>query len=171
MSYRKILVPVDFSSSAKQALSYATFLAEGLGATLHALFVWEPPRVIRADVMLWSETQGTSLVDHAREVAESHMESMFDELGIDKQRRPPHTIETGDPPDAIVEAATMLGITRHALKRRIIKHDIEWPKPKYGPNAVPARRAQATQATQLSRAAQDAVLRTNASANATSDDD
>ncbi|MCA9599587.1 MAG: universal stress protein [Myxococcales bacterium] len=109
MSYRKILVPVDFSSSAKQALSYATFLAEGLGATLHALFVWEPPRVIRADVMLWSETQGTSLVDHAREVAESHMESMFDELGIDKQRRPPHTIETGDPPDAIVEAATSGG--------------------------------------------------------------
>ena len=109
MRYRKILVPVDFSSSAKQALSYATFLAEGLGATLHALFVWEPPRVIRADVMLWSETQGTSLVDHAREVAESHMESMFDELGIDKQRRPPHTIETGDPPDAIVEAATSGG--------------------------------------------------------------
>lgn len=72
----------------------------------------------------------------------------------------------------IVEAAGMLGITRHALKRRIIKHDIEWPKPKYGPNAVPARRAQATQATQLSRAAQEAVLRTNAAdANAHGDDD
>ena len=28
---------------------------------------------------------------------------------------------------SIVEAAVLLGITRHALKRRIIKHRIEWP--------------------------------------------
>jgi transcriptional regulator with GAF, ATPase, and Fis domain len=27
----------------------------------------------------------------------------------------------------IVEAALLLGITRHALKRRMIKHGIEWP--------------------------------------------
>ena len=49
----------------------------------------------------------------------------------------------------IVEAANLLGITRHALKRRIIKHNIEWPKPRYGPNAVTTPRAQATQASQL----------------------
>lgn len=29
---------------------------------------------------------------------------------------------------SIVEAAQLLGITRHALKRRIIKHRIEWPR-------------------------------------------
>lgn len=28
---------------------------------------------------------------------------------------------------SIVDAAIQLGITRHALKRRIIKHQIEWP--------------------------------------------
>lgn len=28
---------------------------------------------------------------------------------------------------SIVEAAHLLGITRHALKRRMIKHRIEWP--------------------------------------------
>ena len=28
---------------------------------------------------------------------------------------------------SIVDAANLLGITRHALKRRIIKHEIEWP--------------------------------------------
>jgi DNA-binding NtrC family response regulator len=31
---------------------------------------------------------------------------------------------------SIVEAANLLGITRHALKRRIVKHTIEWPKPR-----------------------------------------
>ena len=30
---------------------------------------------------------------------------------------------------SIVEAAKILGVTRHALKRRIIKHKIEWPPP------------------------------------------
>ncbi len=28
----------------------------------------------------------------------------------------------------IVPAAQLLGVTRHALKRRIIKHRIEWPR-------------------------------------------
>ena len=28
---------------------------------------------------------------------------------------------------SIVDAAALLGLTRHALKRRIIKHRIEWP--------------------------------------------
>ncbi len=31
---------------------------------------------------------------------------------------------------SIVEAANLLGITRHALKRRIVKHEIEWPRPR-----------------------------------------
>ncbi|MGB1014633.1 MAG: hypothetical protein ACPG4T_10905 [Nannocystaceae bacterium] len=35
---------------------------------------------------------------------------------------------------SIVDAAKLLGITRHALKRRIIKHNIPWP---------PARKASA----------------------------
>lgn len=28
---------------------------------------------------------------------------------------------------SIVEAAQLLGITRHALKRRMLKHSIDWP--------------------------------------------
>lgn len=42
----------------------------------------------------------------------------------------------------IVEAAQLLGITRHALKRRIIKHNIRWPRPttarSAGPDAAPS---------------------------------
>lgn len=30
---------------------------------------------------------------------------------------------------SILEAAALLGITRHALKRRIIKHGIRWTRP------------------------------------------
>lgn len=28
----------------------------------------------------------------------------------------------------IIDAASLLGITRHSLKRKIIKHNIEWPR-------------------------------------------
>ncbi len=39
---------------------------------------------------------------------------------------------------SIVEAAHLLGITRHALKRRMIKHRIEWPpQPQQRPAAAP----------------------------------
>jgi len=40
-----------------------------------------------------------------------------------------HALETAG---TIVDAAQMLGITRHALKRRIIKHAIEWPSRELG---------------------------------------
>ena len=33
-----------------------------------------------------------------------------------------------DATGGIVPAAQLLGVTRHALKRRIIKHRIEWPR-------------------------------------------
>lgn len=34
---------------------------------------------------------------------------------------------------SIVEAAALLGMTRHGLKRRIIKHRIEWPRGEAAP--------------------------------------
>ncbi|MCB9705169.1 MAG: hypothetical protein H6711_25065 [Myxococcales bacterium] len=39
---------------------------------------------------------------------------------------------------SIVEAAALLGITRHALKRRIIKHNIAWPPPRQAIAVDPA---------------------------------
>ncbi|MEM7156215.1 MAG: helix-turn-helix domain-containing protein [Myxococcota bacterium] len=36
---------------------------------------------------------------------------------------------------SIVDAAQLLGVTRHALKRRMIKHRIEWPI-QAQPNAI-----------------------------------
>lgn len=50
---------------------------------------------------------------------------------------------------SIVEAAQLLGITRHALKRRIIKHDIEWPPRPAAPAAHPPQ-ASAMMASQTS---------------------
>ena len=44
---------------------------------------------------------------------------------------------------SIVEAAQLLGVTRHALKRRMIKHQIEWPPrtPDRSPRVSPPAQA------------------------------
>lgn len=41
---------------------------------------------------------------------------------------------------SIVDAAQLLGVTRHALKRRMIKHNIEWPPAPQATQAVPTVR-------------------------------
>lgn len=33
-----------------------------------------------------------------------------------------------DTAGSILEAAKLLGVTRHALKRRLVKHKIRWPR-------------------------------------------
>ncbi|HMV67590.1 MAG TPA: hypothetical protein PKA64_12125 [Myxococcota bacterium] len=41
---------------------------------------------------------------------------------------------------SLVEAAKLVGLTRHALKRRLIKHNIrpKWPLPHNAPKSAPA---------------------------------
>lgn len=41
---------------------------------------------------------------------------------------------------SIVRAAELLGITRHALKRRMIKHQIDWPPKAQAPSIAPNAR-------------------------------
>ncbi|MEX1363963.1 MAG: helix-turn-helix domain-containing protein [Nannocystaceae bacterium] len=41
---------------------------------------------------------------------------------------------------SIVDAAQLLGITRHALKRRMIKHHIDWPQTAQAAQGVPTAR-------------------------------
>jgi len=60
---------------------------------------------------------------------------------------------------SIVEAANLLGITRHALKRRIVKHRIAWPPP----NHVHVASSVSTEhATPLSNGYRPTVLSENA---------
>ena len=50
MEIAKILVPTDLSSCSRQAALYASELAQGFGAELHLLHVWEYPEYVGGDV-------------------------------------------------------------------------------------------------------------------------
>ena len=54
------------------------------------------------------------------------MPILLDDLNLGKAER--HLCQEAlESAGSIVEAAQLLGITRHALRRRIVKHQITWP--------------------------------------------
>ncbi len=101
----RVLVPVDFSPSARAALEYGTFLAGKLGAELDVLHVWEPPGYVGPDPLAllpaaagqpgWEQTR----LDVTREV---------DHFLAKAATRPSQLsvrVEAGEPSDLILQVA------------------------------------------------------------------
>jgi nucleotide-binding universal stress UspA family protein len=105
-----VLVPIDFSPSARAALEYGTFLAGTFGADLEVLHVWEPPGYVGPDTLAllpvakdhpgWEQTR----TDVTREV--QHF------LGKSQARPRQLTVrvEAGEPSDVILQTAKADGV-------------------------------------------------------------
>jgi universal stress protein A len=105
----KVLVPIDFSPSARAALEYATFVAGKFGAELQVLHVWEPPGYVGPDTLAllpvgsgqpgWEQTrlEVQREVDHFLARAASRPKA----LAI--------RVEAGEPSDTILQLAKELG--------------------------------------------------------------
>ena len=107
---KRVLVPIDFSPSARVALEYATFLAGKLGAELQVLHVWEPPGYVGPDTLAllpvaavgqpgWEETR----VEVQREVDRFLAGASPRPTALDVR------IEAGEPSDAILRVAKESG--------------------------------------------------------------
>jgi universal stress protein A len=81
-SIRKILVPVDFSDSARRALEYAVTLADRLGASIDVLHAWDIPGYLRPDLTVWAGDVSGSLAEHARRDAQENMVQFLDQAGL-----------------------------------------------------------------------------------------
>ncbi|HEX3597067.1 MAG TPA: universal stress protein [Polyangiaceae bacterium] len=77
MNPKKILVPVDYSSSSRFALDWALALADRLGSAVHVLHTWEVPAYLRPDLTVWSGEVSETLADHTRAEAEKGMETFL----------------------------------------------------------------------------------------------
>jgi universal stress protein A len=105
----RILVPIDFSPSARAALEYAGFLADKLGARVEVLHVFEPPGYVGPDTLAllpisagqqeWGATRG----DLERQVEQF--------LSQTPGGPATHTvrIEAGEPSDTILRVAAEAG--------------------------------------------------------------
>jgi nucleotide-binding universal stress UspA family protein len=97
-----ILVPIDFSANAEQALDYACELAGKVGATvrlIHALS--SPPSALQVAL---SEDILENLVKEHREALEKLAGARRESVRFGES-----TVEVGDPRDTIVEAARTQG--------------------------------------------------------------
>jgi nucleotide-binding universal stress UspA family protein len=76
----QILVPVDFSTSSRAALDYASELSKKLGATLDVLHVWQAPAFVPLGSGVVSPGVGeASLIEMVRKNAEEGLDAFVEE--------------------------------------------------------------------------------------------
>jgi nucleotide-binding universal stress UspA family protein len=101
----RVLVPIDFSPSARAALDYAAFLADRLGAELEVLHVWEPPGYAGPDTLaLLPAGPGPPGWDQARGEVRREVEHFVGE-GSARPRQVRVRVEAGEPSDTILQVA------------------------------------------------------------------
>lgn len=97
-----ILVPIDFSANAEQALDYACELASKLGSTVRLVHAFaSPPSGLRVAL---KEDVLQNLVNEHREALGKLAEARRTTASFGEP-----IVEVGDPRDAIVETAERLG--------------------------------------------------------------
>jgi universal stress protein A len=104
LAVTRILVPIDFSPSARAALEYASFLSGKLGAAIEVLHVWEPPGYVGPDALaLLPVGSGQPGWEQTRTEVQREGETL-----LGRGARPSTMsirVESGEPSDKILEIA------------------------------------------------------------------
>lgn len=100
---QRILVPVDYSPHAAVVLRHALALGRAVGASVHAVHVWECMPNAPAGLKVMTPGGPRPLTDLLQEEAERDMETFLQ--GIDAGGATlTHSIESGEPVKAILRA-------------------------------------------------------------------
>jgi nucleotide-binding universal stress UspA family protein len=100
VTFRKILVPFDFSDCAEAALKYAVSVAERLDSAIEVVHAVAPPPYVPLDLMLWGPPQRGDV----ERVAEQ-LERRVRELSEGSSVKIDCHVRTGVPYDVIFKAA------------------------------------------------------------------
>lgn len=108
MSFKKILVPVDFSTCSGAALDYALMLQRELGAELEVLHAFEIPAFVPPHVVVMMGDVEASLADHAEQEARRELDAFLDRHGA-KPNTPRHVF-LGPPGLVVLERLESNGV-------------------------------------------------------------
>jgi nucleotide-binding universal stress UspA family protein len=87
MSFKKILVPVDFSTCSGAALDYALRLGKELGAELEVVHAFEIPTFVPPHVVVVMGEVEASLSEHAEREARQQLEAFLQSHGVGKETK------------------------------------------------------------------------------------
>jgi universal stress protein A len=104
-TFKRILVPVDFSPCSRLALEHASVLANSLNATIDLLHVWQPPPVVAPEAMIGTSSNNPGLVQIAKQQAEAAMGDFVKRARDAGTRIEGARVEPGDPARTIVDEA------------------------------------------------------------------
>ncbi len=101
----RILVPIDFSPSARAALEYGTFLAGKFSAEVVVLHVWEPPGYVGPDALaLLPVGSGKPAWEQTRNEVQREVEQQLTRAAA-RPRSLSVRVEAGEPSDTILRIA------------------------------------------------------------------
>ena len=127
MSFKKILVAVDYSDCSRVALEYAAELAAKFGAELKIVHAWDRPHYARDDEIIVAHSGGTkkTLGDVLKETAEEDMKLFFGSCTLPKELKVEHEVRHGHVVTALIDACRSRGA---AFISDEIYHGIEYEK-------------------------------------------
>jgi universal stress protein A len=104
---RRILVPVDFSESSRDALRYAVRLAQKLAGSVDAVTVWQPASFVPVETLLGELESGASRTvgDLARAEALNRLRAFLATVDHDGIGPIAGRVEIGEPAEIIVRLA------------------------------------------------------------------
>lgn len=84
MSFKNILVPVDFSDCSAAALKYAVDLSEKLGGKIDVLYAYEIPTFVPPHLMVMMGEVDAPLSEHIEREATTQLQAFLQRLELDK---------------------------------------------------------------------------------------
>jgi universal stress protein A len=104
MTFKKILVPVDFSDCSASALSYAMQLNEKLGGDVDVLYAYEIPTFVPPHLMVMMGDIDAPLSDHIEREATVQLAAFLKKRGLDSKPNVSARTLLGPPALTILEA-------------------------------------------------------------------
>lgn len=107
MAIQHILVPTDFSEESREAFRYACFLAENTGATVDVIHIWDQPRYLDAQTLLYAPegNSSQSVTDFIKLEAEEEMKKFLAHLHKNKAVKVREFCVLGIPEEQIIQKA------------------------------------------------------------------
>jgi universal stress protein A len=103
MPIQRILVPVDYSSCSRAALSFAAELAEKFQASLDVVHVWDRPSYVTNVVMSSKEpVSGATMIRLIQENAQRDLDEFLQSTALPSGAKPTGRLLDGDPASTLI---------------------------------------------------------------------